>query len=124
MNFLDLPMILSGPIVRRAEPKEVIIWIATSKSYRIHGKIYRVTSRDSKSFDNQLIHSNCQTQTIRMGKQLFVHLLKISPYKGTFPTDTLLGYNIHFKRGSERHDLKDSRLAFQRQPRFYRLRKT
>jgi hypothetical protein len=41
-----------------------------------------------------------------MGKQLFVHLIKLTPNHGTFPMDTLLGYNIYFKRGTELQDLK------------------
>ena len=81
MNSLTLPMILSGPIVRKAEPTEITIWIATSKSYRIHGKLYRTTSiNNATSFDYQLFHSKCETDSIRMGKKLFVHLIKLSPY--------------------------------------------
>ncbi|MEH7177700.1 hypothetical protein [Neobacillus vireti] len=107
MNSFTLPIFLSGPMVRRADSTEITIWIATSKSYRILGKIFGITSiKDSKSFEYRLIHTKTETHTIRMGKQLFIHLLKLTPYKGTFPTDTLLGYNLHFKRGSEIHDLQ------------------
>jgi hypothetical protein len=106
MNSLTLPIILSGPIVRRAEPTQITIWIATSKWYRIHAKVFRITSnKDTELFDYHAFHTNSETNTIRMGKQLFVHLIKLKPLSGTFPMDTLLGYNIHFKQGSELHDL-------------------
>jgi hypothetical protein len=106
MDSLTLPMILSGPIVRRAEPTQITIWIATSKSYRIHAKMFRITSnKDTNSFTNHVFHTTCETDTIQMGKQLYVHLIKLTPFSGNFPTDTLLGYNIHFKRGSELQDL-------------------
>ncbi|WHY03005.1 hypothetical protein [Neobacillus sp. DY30] len=106
MDSITLPMILSGPIVRRAEPDQLTIWIATSKSYQIHAKVFRTTSgKDSNSFDYHIIQTKCETKMIRMGKQLFIHLIQLSPYRDTFPTDTLLGYNIYFKRGSELQDL-------------------
>jgi hypothetical protein len=107
MNSITLPIILSGPIVRRAEPTQIAIWIATSKSYRIQAKMYRITSgKDPNSFDYHVIQTKSETNMIRMGKQLFIHMIKLSPYHDTFPTDTLLGYNIHLKRGSELQDLK------------------
>ncbi|MDQ0971853.1 hypothetical protein QFZ31_001731 [Neobacillus niacini] len=117
MNSITLPMILSGPIVRRAEPSQITIWIATSKSCRIHAKIYRITlDKASHSFDYDVIQAKCETNTIRMGKQLFIHLIQLSPHQDTFPTDTLLGYNIHFKRGSELQDLKSLGLLSKNDP--------
>ncbi|WP_419887969.1 hypothetical protein ACN6MT_21490 [Neobacillus niacini] len=117
MNFIPLPMILSGPIVRRAEPNQITIWIATSKSYRIHAEIYRITSsNETSSFDYESIQTKCETKRIRMGKQLFIHLIQLSPYRDTFPTDTLLGYNIHFQRGSELQDLRSIGLLSQDNP--------
>lgn len=107
MNSITLPMILSGPIVRRAEPNQITIWIATSKSYRIHATIYRITSdKETNSFDYEVIQTKCETNRIQIGKQLFIHLIQLSPDHDAFPTDTLLGYNIDFKRGDEFQDLK------------------
>lgn len=92
MNSITLLTILSGPIVRRAEPDQITIWIATSKSYRIHAKIYRITSgKETNSFGYHVFQTKCETNMIRMGKQLFIHLIQLSPYRDTFPTDTLLG---------------------------------
>lgn len=106
MDSLTLPIILSGPIVRRAETTQITIWITTSKSYRIHAKMFRITStKDTNSFTNHEFHTTCKTDTIQMGKQLYVHLINLTPFSGKFPTDTLLGYNIHFQRGSELQDL-------------------
>jgi hypothetical protein len=107
MNSLTLPMILSGPIVRRAEPTQITLWTATSKWYQIHADLFRITSnKDSALFNYSMVQTKSKTNTIRMGKQLFVHLIKLTPNQDTFPMDTLLGYNIHFKRGSELQDLK------------------
>ncbi|WHZ05443.1 hypothetical protein QNH48_12785 [Neobacillus sp. YX16] len=90
MNSLTLPIILSGPIVRRAEPTQITIWIATSKRYRIHAKVFRITSnKDTELFEYHGFHAKSETNTIHMGKQLFVHLIKLTPLSGTFPMDTL-----------------------------------
>jgi hypothetical protein len=56
MNSLTLPMILSGPIVRRAEPTQITLWIATSKWYRIHADLLRITSnKDTSLFDYSIL---------------------------------------------------------------------
>lgn len=100
-------MILSGPIVRRSEPTQITLWIATSKWYEIHADIFCITpDKDTSLYDYSMLQTNSETNTIRMGKQLFIHLIKLTPIQGTFPLDTLLGYNIHFKRGTEMQDLK------------------
>ncbi len=99
-------MILSGPIIRRAEESQVNIWIATSKSLKINAKLFTITTNQGQnSYHYRPFYTHCETKTIRMGKQLFVHLVKISPLEGTFPTNTLLGYNLQFRRGSEIQDL-------------------
>ncbi|MFP7296567.1 hypothetical protein [Neobacillus niacini] len=106
MNSLTLPIILSGPIVRRAEPSQITLWIATSKRYTIQARMVRITSnKDPEIFDYQQFDIESNTTTIQLGKQLFVHLLKLTPLHSTFPTDTLLGYNIFLKQGTEHHDL-------------------
>jgi hypothetical protein len=106
MNPLTLPMILSGPIIRRAEESQVNIWIATSKSVRLHAKLFTITAKPGQnSYHYRPFYTHCETKTIRMGKQLFVHLIKITPLDGTFPINTLLGYNLKFRRGTEIEDL-------------------
>jgi hypothetical protein len=32
-----LPEVLAGPLLRRAEPGRVLVWLATSRPVRVHG---------------------------------------------------------------------------------------
>ena len=40
-NNLMLPMLLAGPILRRAEPSQVCIWIACSRPFQITAEIFQ-----------------------------------------------------------------------------------
>jgi hypothetical protein len=102
----ELRIILAGPMVRRVEAMCAYIWITTSKRYRITAEIYKIDRMDEEeSFHYHPIDIVSEPTTVRIGKRLFVHLIKITPKKGTFPIETLLGYNLQFTRGSEQHDL-------------------
>lgn len=108
MDAKTLPVILAGPIIRRAEPSKVFIWIATSKSYRLHAKLFKITTQEgNSSFQYQNLYTDCECHSIRMGKQLYINLLQITPLKNeTFPTDILIGYNLQFRNISGLQDLK------------------
>ncbi|MEH7417616.1 hypothetical protein V7266_20315 [Neobacillus drentensis] len=102
MGLIPFPFVLAGPIVRRVECGEVYIWMATSRGTMIDASIYEIeTVSNQLSFAYHLIETNTETSTIRAGKQLYFHLIKVTPAHGPFPTETLIGYNLHFTRGSD-----------------------
>ncbi|WP_066253702.1 hypothetical protein [Neobacillus drentensis] len=111
MNLFEFPLILSGPILRRVEPTRIYIWIATSKPYQINAELYKI---DNISGDQDYHYHTLETvnelTTIKLGKQLYINLVKVTPMNGTFPLDTLLGYNLQFERNSELHDLESLQL--------------
>lgn len=89
MNSLTLPIILSGPIVRRAEPTQITIWIATSKRYRIHAKVFRITSnKDTELFEyhgcapclGALFFNNIPFFRNKKDLSLFIHFIFIVSY--------------------------------------------
>lgn len=102
MKPITFPLILSGPMIRRAAPHQVFIWIATSRPSEIHASLYTIES----PLETSALPIHSEKETVRLGKQLFVHLIKITPHSGIFPTDTLLGYNLHFKTDTAQHDLE------------------
>ncbi|MBO0961092.1 hypothetical protein J1P26_15430 [Neobacillus sp. MM2021_6] len=111
MGLIEFPFILSGPIVRRVEPGRVFIWIATSGICAIEAAFYQVTKTSSnQKFDYQLLSTSSEPQTVRVGKQLFIHLIKVVPLNGDFPTDTLIGYNLQFTTSSVQHDFQSLHL--------------
>jgi hypothetical protein len=73
---LSLPTILSGPILRRAEPDRVCIWITTSKPATVKAHIYRLS--DLKDNSNVGIGIGT-TKTLRLGQMLHVALVMALP---------------------------------------------
>ncbi|MCM3790687.1 hypothetical protein M3221_20255 [Domibacillus indicus] len=99
---MDLPVILSGPVLRRVDQSNVFIWIATSKPFQISAKLYQLAPSGK---DDGLISDQSEMEYVRFGKRLFVYMIKIVPASGTFPLQTLLGYNLFFTKGSDTVDL-------------------
>ncbi|MBM7572601.1 hypothetical protein [Aquibacillus albus] len=107
---MDLPSILSGPIVRRTEASHVHLWIATSEDYSMDAALYDV--------DNayRMIDSETETETIELGKKLFIHLVKIMPVQEELPTNRLIGYNLFFRKESTTIDLNQLGLLSKQNP--------
>ncbi|MBO1512703.1 hypothetical protein [Metabacillus bambusae] len=100
---MELPILLSGPIIRKVDPTQVYIWITTSKDFHIEADLYQIGNQTNKG-DKQL-QVRTKLKSVRLGKQLFVHLVHITPSQENLPVDQLLGYNLFFTRGSNRYDL-------------------
>jgi hypothetical protein len=113
---LSVPIILSGPILRRAEPDRVCIWLATSKPATIKAHIYLL--RDLKNNTKDLAIGIGTTKTLRLGQMLHVALVIASPIIKSdgiqninrFPTDEMLAYDIEIfvdddSRGMRLNDL-------------------
>ena len=82
----QLPVLLMGPMVRRAEQTGVCIQFATSESANC-----RI----------ELINHECysEQQSITLGKHLHLHFIIIKPINNQFPLDSLLSYSL-FINGS------------------------
>ncbi|PYF08925.1 metallophosphoesterase family protein [Ureibacillus chungkukjangi] len=105
MNPDLFPALLAGPMIRRLESSQVYIWVATSKDYEITAEVYEIIS--SEEADNYTkLASATDTSTIQFGKNLFIHLLKITPNSNKFPTNQIIGYNLHFQNKKEQFDLE------------------
>jgi len=77
------PLLLMGPMVRRAEKTAVCIQFATAKP--VNCRI-------------ELIGHECYSEqdTIRLGEYLFLQFVVIKPINSQFPRDTLLPYQLFF----------------------------
>lgn len=86
----QLPLLLMGPMVRRADPAVVCIQFATSQAgnYRIE-----LTGVDTYS----------ELQSIRLGEQLFLHFITLKPVEPTLLADVLHAYQLF--NGEESIDL-------------------
>jgi hypothetical protein len=101
MPSIQFPLILAGPLLRRVEPTQVYFWIVTSQRCKVKANLYKI--HDSDRYEK--LESISETKTVRMGKKIFIHLIKAIPLNSQFPTDTLLGYNLNLLTQSETHDL-------------------
>jgi len=77
----NLPILLMGPMVRRAEQTGVCIQFATSKP---------------ASCQINLLNVECysEQQTIALGQHLYLHFIVIKPVDNLFPVDKLLSYEL------------------------------
>ncbi|GAV20445.1 PhoD-like phosphatase [Mariprofundus micogutta] len=82
--------ILCGPIVRRTTTTAVYIWLATQQDEELSGEI-RLRGH------NEVISINQGSKKIQLGKNLFIHLVHLSPAAAGFPTDSILHYDILHK---------------------------
>ncbi|RKQ30518.1 hypothetical protein [Oceanobacillus halophilus] len=113
---MRIPFLLAGPIIRRTEPTQVTIWLATSKDVHIEAVLYTIDAKKEKNNKYHLFHTKTFNKTIRAGKRMYIHLIKISPEKSNFPTDHLLGYNLLFTNGNDIFDLGDLDLLSKSNP--------
>jgi hypothetical protein len=69
---LMLPMLLAGPILRRADPSQVCIWIACSGSFHITAEIFRFRSLLQKGAEvhEQKIEIKQANNNVKIGAQV------------------------------------------------------
>ena len=114
---LSLHTLLAGPILRRAEPKQVSIWIACSIPLIIRAEIFRVADLEpisgtqNKNNTEQAKPIGLGSATcIRLGEHLYIGLVTAKPIPqaetirnrnnstnmdfSSFPTHELLAYDI------------------------------
>ena len=91
---MSLPAVLAGPLLRRAEPGRVLVWLATSRPVTVQGEILSLASGGGGDGPRRLGRGG--GRRVRLGPRLFVHLVSIlpDPAVGAFPSNELLGYEL------------------------------
>lgn len=84
----SLPKILAGPIVRRANAKQVCFWLITNKAYNFSVKLFS-QQQQSTWFDSQL--DDQQHSRVQVGTHAFVNLLTLEP-----STEILCGSRVNY----------------------------
>lgn len=104
--------IFAGPIVRRAEPGRVVIWLATKKAFDFVFSIREQGKTDWLAHDTK-------PEGIEVFPKLHVYLATVKPQKGQkFPTNKLLEYSIAVKENDFENEeyfakiVKDDKLAY------------
>jgi hypothetical protein len=86
---MRLEWLLAGPILRRTEPTQVCVWLATSVPADIRGEVVPMVDGE----EGRPVGAGV-ADTVRMGPRLFFHLVRMHPEEDRFPTDRLLAYDL------------------------------
>jgi hypothetical protein len=118
-----LPLLLAGPILRRTEPEQVCIWIATSKPVSVRTEIFCLSDlKPANTYDETITKQPMPiglglSNSIRLGEHLYVTLVVASPIqnssninhgvkKNYFPTDVVLAYDIEFSDNTSKQQTR------------------
>jgi hypothetical protein len=96
---IALPSLLAGPIIRRTDPSRICVWLATSHEARTAAHVTHLSRGD--------VLGTGSGESVRLGTNLFVHLIQVTPQKNVFPTDELLAYDVEIEVDGSRRNLDD-----------------
>ncbi|MBQ4812843.1 metallophosphatase [Pseudoalteromonas luteoviolacea] len=78
---VNLPTILSGPMVRRAEPEHICLQFVVTKPTTLTASVAALSVESKQT-------------TIRLGERLYLVFLNVTPSQGEFPSDEILPYKV------------------------------
>ena len=101
---ISLPKIVAGPIVRRADARQVCFWLITNKAYKFSVKLFS-QQQQTTWFDAQLDAQ--QLSQVQVGTHAFVNLLTLEP-NAKISCGSLVNYDIRLMDtdGTESHLLE------------------
>jgi hypothetical protein len=83
-----LPAVLAGPLLRRLEPRRLVIWLVGSRTLALS---LRLHLPHGETLDINLDAQHCQV--VPVGRHAFIHLLDIALHNA-LPQDVTLGYDL------------------------------
>src|SRR5699024_51312 len=94
----DLPVILAGPILRRASAERLVLWLVTSRPLRPGLALYPGDSGSANDTEPVAVEPSPHSDSLRVGQQAFVHCLDVALGEGTpyaaLPEGRPIGYDI------------------------------
>ncbi len=87
-----LPLILSGPLLRKVSTDEVVLWLVTSEP--LSGNCVLINEAEQSVLSEVTLS---RSQHLPLGKRCHLYLIQ---HQGTFPKQTTLGYDIHTQTGN------------------------
>lgn len=91
-----LPLLLAGPILRRAAPSGIHIWLATSEPLTVDVVVYKPTGADISPFAGKVEIGRGSGAPTQIGAHLYLYLVKVTPTGAPYPLDHLLAYDMKF----------------------------
>ncbi|MEZ5453346.1 MAG: hypothetical protein R3E93_11130 [Thiothrix sp.] len=123
LTLPPLPRILAGPILRRVTTGSVTVWLASSTELKLTLRILDASgaliSQPAQPDSIHRSHIIPGQSNWQLGEQLWVTLVEACPLATTFPTDTLLNYELLDHDANALLDLDDVCLSGESRPGFF-----
>jgi hypothetical protein len=102
-----LPLVLAGPIVRRATTKEVWIWFACrDKVTACTPKLARMAFKGLDSAPTPIELARREARIEQLGERLWIVMVPAAPASGSFPLDELIGYDLEIDHDTGSRSLR------------------
>lgn len=85
----SLPAVLAGPILRRLEPRRLVLWLVGSRPLNLTLRLQ--VPGDSVGRDVRLDEQHCQV--VAVGRSAFIHLIDV-PLDEALPFDIAIAYDL------------------------------
>ncbi|WP_395610627.1 alkaline phosphatase D family protein [Pseudomonas sp. B22129] len=86
-NTDTLPAVLAGPLLRRLEPRRLVLWLAGSRELALTLRLYL----EGQTIEIMLDQGQCQV--VPVGRHAFIHLIDV-PLDDALPQDVVIGYDL------------------------------
>jgi hypothetical protein len=99
----SLPLVLAGPIVRRAQPDAVWFWIACSQNITNCTPditVYNLDGSRNAALTERMKLAPAAPQVARLGERLWVAIVAARPANLTFSDDWIYGYDLAIEAGN------------------------
>lgn len=97
-DVADLPLILAGPILRRASADRLVVWLVTSRRLQPGLALYVDDTGQESDADPMVVDPSPAADALRIGEHAFVHCIDASFGEGlphpVLPEDQPIGYEI------------------------------
>lgn len=88
MPHLDtLPAVLAGPLLRRLEPRRLVLWLVGSRALELTLRLHLPAETLEITLD--------QCQVVPVGRHAFIHLIDV-PLDDALPLDVEIRYDLVF----------------------------
>jgi subtilisin family serine protease len=99
----SLPLVLAGPMVRRAQPDAVWFWIACSQKITNctpQITVYNLDGSRNAELTERMKLAPATPQVARLGERLWVAIVAARPVNLTFGVDWIYGYDLAIEAGT------------------------
>ena len=92
----DLPLVLAGPLLRRMQPQQLVLWLVGSRALSLSLQLRHDGAEEPQRYALQDQHC----QVIQVGEQAFIHLIDLT-LDTPLPCDVQIDYDLLIEQPGE-----------------------